>query len=57
MGTARTQFDSDVSAIERNMLQTQQLLRDATFELNARQRLIEDYRRKNYAHEDMVGKL
>lgn len=32
-------------------------IRAATFELNARQRLIEDYRRDVAAHERMVGKL
>lgn len=50
-------FSSDIKAIEQSMLNTQQLLRDAMFELEARQRLIQCYREKNYAHEDMVGKL
>jgi hypothetical protein len=33
------------------------VMKRAELELDARQRLIDDYRRKNYAHERMVGKL
>jgi hypothetical protein len=50
-------FSRDVKTIETTMVNTQQLLREATFELNARQRLIEDYRRKNADHERLIGKL
>jgi hypothetical protein len=32
-------------------------MRAATFELSAKQRLIEDYRRKNADHEKLIGKL
>lgn len=50
-------FSRDVREIEASMLNTQRLLREATFELNARQRMIEHYRGKDAAHERMVGKL
>jgi len=50
-------FSRDVQAIEANMLHTQLLLRQATAELQARQRLIEHYRRKDADHERLIGKL
>jgi hypothetical protein len=39
------------------MMAAGKAIREATFELNAKQRLIEHYREKTYAHERLVGKL
>lgn len=39
------------------MADASKAMKEAEYELGARQRLIEDYRRKNYDHERMVGKL
>lgn len=50
-------FAENLMVIETNMVNTRRLLREATAELNRRQSIIDDYRRKNYAHEDMVGNL
>jgi multidrug resistance efflux pump len=50
-------FSANVKALESNILNTQQLLRQATAELNRRQSIIDDYRRKNAEHEKMVSEL
>lgn len=49
--------DNGFAELASGMTEAREAMRLAQCELNARQRLIEDYRRKNYAHEDMVGKL